>query len=260
MTTSKTTFLFFFLFLSFSSFAQNQKLYWGFSTGAGGVLTTIDKEVNFSQKIGFTTPTEVNLSYDLSEIWALQLHVGIHAKRYSVSADKFYIHTYPIRPQANFFEWQSNLTTGLNLVFRKPFNAQKKVYWGMMAGYGINWKNDGREGKRFSGKNCDDVISTPPFNFDPSSCEKALEVSYDFGNRGSHYYLLGLLTDITLPSKKSDKKNILRLAIVNRTGRGVPLSLMGNMIFYENGEAIEEVDFRSNGSTLSFEVGWLIPI
>lgn len=260
MNTPKTTLLLFLLFASLSSFAQNQKLYWGFSTGVGGVFTTIDKEVNFSQKIGFFIPTEANLSYHLNDTWALQLNIGFHAKNYRVSADRFYTNSYPIRPQANLSAGQPNLTTGLNITFRQPFNAQKKVYWGMMVGYGINWKNEGWGGRSLSRENCDDIVSTPPFSFDPSGCEKALEVNYDFSNQSSNYYVFGLLTDVVIPSKKSEKQNILRLAIVNRAGRGFPLSLTGDIVFYEEGEIIESVDFRSSGTTLSFEVGWLMPI
>ncbi|MEZ4887488.1 MAG: hypothetical protein R3E32_22335 [Chitinophagales bacterium] len=264
MTTSKTTLLLSLLLVSFCSFAQsqnqNQKLYWGFSTGFGGVSTTIDKEVNFSDKIGFAIPTEANLSYHLSDAWALQLSVGFHAKHYRVSADKFYTNDFPIRPQANFSEWQPNLTTGLNVIFRQPFNAQKKMYWGMMTGYGINWKNEGWGGRSLSRKNCDNIISLPPFSFDPSGCERALEVNYDFSNQGSQYYLFGLLTDFVLPSQKTDKSNILRLAVVNRTGRGLPMPLTGNILFYEEGEPVEDFDFRSNGSMLSFEIGWLMAI
>lgn len=262
MIAQRMVFLFFLCLISFSCVAQeNQKFYLGFSTGMGSVFSSVDKEIAPSQKRGFANPSEVSLNYHLSDSWILQFNMGLHVKHYRASADRFYTNSYPVLPQANFAAWNSKMTTGLNLLFRKPFNDNKKVYWGLNVGYGINWKHQPWGGKSISAKECDDPRTHFLFNdFDPNYCKYVLEVNYDFSGRGNHYYLLGLITDIVLPSKKSEDQNLLRLSIVSRTGRGFPTPLTGSMTFYEEGEVIEEVDFRSNGSTLSFEVAYLLPL
>ncbi|MEZ4885049.1 MAG: hypothetical protein R3E32_10020 [Chitinophagales bacterium] len=229
--------------------AQNQPFYAGISLGVGGTFTHLDENVGKVQLVGinYPLPVEVLLGYRLNNSFAVQLTGGFHNKTYQVSPDKFFQNANAPTIGYGFGQNRSSPHIGVNLLYRKSIGTSSKHFIGGLIGYSRIWYYADRP----STGTCNDFEGS----VFPKDCEDGgVIVNFDFEEANNHFLTFGAFYEKTI-GKNANRT--LRLGLNYRKGGGKVTPVGGEIYYFENDERAETVNFYSNGSMLSFEVGYM---
>lgn len=232
--------------LQFSSLeAQTQPLYAGISLGVGATSTHLDENISSTQHFGLSIPIEAFLGYRFSSSFSTQLVVGNHLKNYAVSPNNFF-QTVNVANIRNVGAAESNIHVGVNLLFRQALGSSTTKHIGGLVGYSKTWYPSSGVGVSM----CTDVDFSLPSS---SRCIEGTQASYSFGNTNNSFLLFGVFYEKGV-GKKANKT--LRFGLNFRKGIG-DIPVTGELYHLEEGDRAETVNFYSNGSMLSFEVGYM---
>ncbi len=239
------------LFLqSLSIEAQTKPFYVGISLGVGGTtFTHLDENAGDVHLIGikYLSPIDLLLSYQLNDAFAVQLTGGFHSKTYQVSPDKFFQSPNAPTIGQNFGQVRSSPHIGINLLYRKSIGTSSKRFIGGLVGYSRIWYFLGGS----TTGSCNNYDADLVF---PASCLDGVIVNFDFEETNNHFLAVGIFYEKII-GKNANRT--LRLGLNYRKGGGDAPPIVGELYYLEDGDRVETVNFYSNGSMLSLDVGYM---
>ncbi|MEZ4885793.1 MAG: hypothetical protein R3E32_13750 [Chitinophagales bacterium] len=245
-----TFILSFFFLLQYSSIeAQNQPFYAGASVGVCLTVTHLDKNIGDAQRWGFNLPfpAEAFVGYRFTPSLSLQVVGGYHNKSYEASPSTFFQTGNIPNFKGGIGGLDGNSHIGGNVLFRRPIGKTSTKFIGALVGYSKTWY------PYDSGSNTGTCEEPDPAVF--GGCLTGLNMDYEAYQTNNHFWVFGAFFEKTI-GKNSNR--MLRFGLNYRKGGGDAPPIVGELYYVENGNRVETVDFYSNGSMLSFEVGYLL--
>ncbi len=228
--------------------AQNQSFYSGISLGMGITVTHLDENIGNAEYWGFNLPLpmEAFIGYRFNSSLSIQAVGGYHPKNYQVTPDNFFQSGNVPKFNGSIGGIDGNSHIGLNLLLRRPIGKTSTKYIGTLLGYSKTWYPYASSSSTSTCNSLDRTL--------PDGCLTGFNMHYDADQRNNHFLVLGIFFEKTV-GKKANR--MLRLGLNYRKGGGDAPPIVGELYYLEDGARVETVNFYSNGSMLSLDVGYM---